>query len=329
MTNRNTNDVHQTVQECCTEVPKAGASCYPAGPSSSCCPTTATPSCCAGPGVAAEQIQEERAVRTVSDLNPDEVRQAVRERYAEVSKGGTSCAGDSTSCCAGQPGLSAGEMSASLGYSSQELESVPEGANMGLGCGNPAAIAALKPGETILDLGSGGGFDCFLAAEQVGENGQVVGVDMTPEMITKARANATKGGYENVDFRLGEIEHLPVADASVDVVVSNCVINLSPDKPAVYREAWRVLKPGGRIAISDVLRTAELPEKVRNDLVLFGGCVAGAASVEEVESMLREAGFEDIRVKPEDESREFIRQWGPGSKIEDYIVSATMEAVKP
>ena len=188
---------------------------------------------------------------------------------------------------------------------------------------------ANREAKGLADRGSGGGFDCFLAADQVGESGQVIGVDMTPEMITKARANAAKGGYENVDFRLDEIEHLPVADASVDVVISNCVINLSLDKPAVYREAWRVLKPGGRIAISDVLRTAELPEEVRNDLVLIGGCVAGAASVQEVESMLHEAGFEDIRVKPKDESREFIREWGSGSNIQDYIVSATMEAVKP
>ena len=320
MTNGDANDVQQTVQECCTEVPNDGPSC---------CRADLSSSCCAGPEVAVEQIQEERAIRTVDELHPDEVREAVRERYAEISKGDASCASASTSPCACQPAASADEISASLGYSSQELESAPDGANLGLGCGNPAAIASLKPGEAVVDLGSGGGFDCFLAAKQVGENGQVIGVDMTPEMITKARANATKGGYENVDFRLGEIEHLPVADASVDVVISNCVINLSPDKPAVYREAWRVLKPGGRIAISDVLRTAELPEKIRNDLALFGGCVAGAASVEEVESMLREAGFEDVRVKPNDESREFIREWGPGSKIEDYIVSASMEAVKP
>lgn len=211
------------------------------------------------------------------------------------------------------------------------MTAVPGGANMGLGCGNPQAIAALRPGETVLDLGSGGGFDCFLAARQVGDTGRVIGVDMTPEMITKARENARKGAYGNVEFRLGEIEHLPVADASVDVLISNCVINLSPDKAAVYRDAFRVLKPGGRIAVSDVVRTteSELPEAIRTDLDLLGGCVAGAASPGEVEGMLRDAGFEDIRIDVKEESREFIRDWAPGRDIERYVVSASIEAVRP
>jgi ubiquinone/menaquinone biosynthesis C-methylase UbiE len=209
------------------------------------------------------------------------------------------------------------------------VATVPDGANMGLGCGNPQAIAALKPGETVLDLGSGGGFDCFLAARQIGDHGRVIGVDMTPAMISKARANADQGGYHNVEFRLGEIENLPLADQSVDVIISNCVINLSPDKERVFRETFRVLRPGGRLAISDVVATTSLPETVRHDVTLYTGCMAGASLIDEIESMLASAGFMDIRLKPKDESRSFIRDWAPGSQIEDYVVSATIEAVKP
>jgi SAM-dependent methyltransferase len=200
---------------------------------------------------------------------------------------------------------------------------------MGLGCGNPQAIAALQAGETVLDLGSGGGFDCFLAARQVGARGHVIGVDMTPDMVSKARANAAKSGDHNVEFRLGEIENLPVADASVDVIISNCVINLSPDKPRVFREALRVLKPGGRLAISDVVATAELPPQVRQDLALYTGCMAGAALVSDLEAMLRASGFTDIRITPKDESKSFIRDWAPGTDITNYVVSANIEAVKP
>jgi ubiquinone/menaquinone biosynthesis C-methylase UbiE len=209
------------------------------------------------------------------------------------------------------------------------VATVPDGANMGLGCGNPQAIAALKPGETVLDLGSGGGFDCFLAARQIGDHGRVIGVDMTPAMISKARENADQGGYHNVEFRLGEIENLPLADQSVDVIISNCVINLSPDKERVFRETFRVLRPGGRLAISDVVATTSLPETVRHDVTLYTGCMAGASLIDEIESMLASAGFMDIRLKPKDESRSFIRDWAPGSQIEDYVVSATIEAVKP
>jgi ubiquinone/menaquinone biosynthesis C-methylase UbiE len=216
-----------------------------------------------------------------------------------------------------------------MGYSTAELLAVPDGANLGLGCGNPQAIAGLRPGETVLDLGSGAGFDAFLAARQVGESGRVIGVDMTPEMLAKARANAQAGGYVNVEFRLGEIEHLPVADATVDVILSNCVINLSPDKPQVFAEAWRVLKPGGRLAISDVVALVEPPEQIRQDLTLYTGCMAGASLLSEVESMLVAAGFTQVRVMPKDESRSLIRDWAPGTRVEDFVVSATIEAVKP
>lgn len=258
----------------------------------------------------------------------DSIRQAVRETYAAIATGASAgCCGPS-SCCSGDSSVPVFD-SSRLGYSLIELESVPEGAEMGLGCGNPQAIASLQPGETVLDLGSGGGFDCFLAARQVGEKGHVIGVDMTPEMLQKARKNAETGGYTNTEFRLGEIEHLPVADATIDVILSNCVVNLSPDKLGVFQEALRVLKPGGRLAISDVVATAPLPEEVRADLALHAGCVAGAASIPELEAMLAKAGFEQVRITPKDESREFLRDWAPGAKIEEYLVSANIQAVKP
>jgi len=219
-------------------------------------------------------------------------------------------------------------MSAQLGYSPEELAAAPDGANMGLGCGNPRAIAALRPGETVLDLGSGGGFDCFLAAQRVGPTGQVIGVDMTPDMISKARANAEIGSYANVEFRLGEIEALPVADGAVDVIMSNCVINLSPEKPRVYREAFRVLKTGGRLAISDVVALRPLPEEIKADIALLSGCVAGAALVDELRQILAEIGFTGIEIKVSEASREVIREWAPGSGIEQYVASATIQAIK-
>ncbi|WP_303906340.1 arsenite methyltransferase [Thiohalomonas denitrificans] len=259
------------------------------------------------------------------DNNDDEIRTAVRASYGSVAQGGGGCCSD-TSGCGSQPETIASQR---LGYSDEELGAVPEGADLGLGCGNPQAIAALKPGESVLDLGSGAGFDCFLAARAVGDSGRVIGVDMTPEMLAKARENARKGEYRNVEFRLGEIEHLPLADADVDVIISNCVINLSPDKPQVFREAFRVLKPGGRLAVSDVVATAELPEQARQDLALYTGCIAGASPVGELEVMLRDAGFEAIRIAPKDESRAFIRDWAPGRGVEAYIASASIEAVKP
>jgi SAM-dependent methyltransferase len=261
-------------------------------------------------------------------LKHDEIRQAVRQRYSEVAQSDAAC-GCGPSCCGTGANASAADASVTLGYSKTDVATVPDGANMGLGCGNPQAIAALKPGEIVLDLGSGGGFDCFLAARQIGEHGRVIGVDMTPAMISKARANADQGGYHNVEFRLGEIENLPLADHSVDVIISNCVINLSPDKERVFKETFRVLKPGGRLAISDVVATTTLPETVRHDVTLYTGCMAGASLIDEIERMLAAAGYMDIRLKPKDESRSFIRDWAPGSQIEDYVVSATIEAVKP
>ncbi|MCJ8499473.1 arsenite methyltransferase [Desulfatitalea alkaliphila] len=256
------------------------------------------------------------------------IRQAVRSRYGQIAAAdGCDCG---PSCC-GDPlkEVSPDQIALALGYSAADLAALPEGANMGLSCGNPKAIAALKPGETVLDLGSGGGFDCFLAAREVGPEGRVIGVDMTPEMLSKARASAARIGALNVTFRLGEIEHLPVADNSVDVILSNCVINLSPDKPQVYREAFRVLKPGGRLAISDVVATAALPEVLHQEMALLTACVAGAETIPRLTEILTAAGFSRIRIQPKDESREVIRQWVPGRKIEDYIVSAAIEAVKP
>ncbi len=261
-------------------------------------------------------------------LKSDEIRQAVRQQYGRVAESGGAGCGCGPSCCDASAAASAESMSQELGYSAQDVAGVPQGANMGLGCGNPQAIAALQPGETVLDLGSGGGFDCFLAAARVGNDGHVIGVDMTPEMISKARANADKGGYRNVEFRLGEIEHLPMADGTVDAIISNCVINLSPDKAQVFRDAFRVLKRGGRLAISDIVATAELPPEAKNDLALYTGCMAGASLVAELESILHAAGFAQISITPKDTSREYIRDWAPGSRIEDYVVSANIEAVK-
>ncbi len=261
-------------------------------------------------------------------LKNDEIRQAVRQQYGRVAESNSAGCGCGPSCCDAPVAANAESMSQGLGYSAQDVAVVPQGANMGLGCGNPQAIAALQPGETVLDLGSGGGFDCFLAAAQVGDGGHVIGVDMTPEMVSKARANAVKGGYRNVEFRLGEIEHLPVADGMVDAIISNCVINLSPDKAQVFRDAFRVLKRGGRLAISDIVATAELPLEAKRDLALYTGCMAGASLVADLESMLHAAGFEKISITPKDASREFIRDWAPGRRIEDYVVSANIEAVK-
>jgi SAM-dependent methyltransferase len=260
-------------------------------------------------------------MNTITLKNPVEVQEAVRRNYSKVATG------RQNGCC-GKDRESATSAD-QLGYSAQEIAALPEGADLGLGCGNPQAVASLKPGETVLDLGSGAGFDCFLASRSVGPAGHVIGVDMTPEMLARARVNAANTKTSNVEFRLGQIESLPVADYSVDVIISNCVINLSPDKPQVFREAFRVLKPGGRLAIADIVRTAALPAGLAGDLAALCGCVAGAASVAELETMLRDAGFQDIRIRPKDASREFIRNWVPGHKAEDYVVSATIEAAKP
>ena len=262
----------------------------------------------------------------------DEIRQNVRASYSQVAEASNSgdCCGETSSCC----GVSSDDaintlVSTRLGYSEDDLAAVPKGADMGLGCGNPRAIASIKTGETIVDLGSGGGFDCFLAAAETTEQGRVIGVDMTPTMISKARDNAARGKYNHVEFRLGEIENLPVADDTVDVIISNCVINLSPNKPRVFAETFRVLKTGGRLAISDVVASAELPDKIREDLQLYSGCMAGASLISELETILVDSGFTDIRITPKDESKEFIKDWAPGRGVEEYVLSASIEAIKP
>ena len=262
-------------------------------------------------------------------LENDSIRNEVREEYGKIAEGYFAGCGCSVTSCCGDASSDVKTSSMALGYSNKDVNEVPDGANMGLGCGNPQTIAELRIGETVLDLGSGGGFDCFLAAKQVGQSGHVIGVDMTPAMLSKARYNADKAHYENVEFRLGEIENLPVADASVDIIMSNCVINLSPEKSKVYQEAFRALKPGGRLAISDMIATVELPKELRNDMALFTACVSGASSMTAIESMLQEAGFENIEIEPKDRSKAFVREWLPDSKIEDYIVSATIKAIKP
>jgi len=268
----------------------------------------------------------------MEQINNDEIRRNVRENYAKVAEaGGANGCGSSLSsgCCTTAGESTSQSASIALGYSDKNVTSVPVGANMGLGCGNPQAIASLQPEETVLDLGSGGGFDCFLAATAVGKQGHVIGVDMTYEMIGKSRNNALKAGFDHVEFRLGEIEHLPIADETIDVIISNCVINLSPEKEKVFSEAFRVLKPGGRLAISDIVATTELPDSIKGDMALMTGCMAGASPINELESILTKLGFHEIRIKPKDESKEFIQDWVPGSRIEEYVLSATIEAVKP
>jgi len=262
--------------------------------------------------------------------HPHEIRVFVRDKYAEVvNRESEACKCGSLPSCCGEPTVSLDDLGALGGYSPEELRSAPEGANMGLGCGNPLAIASLQPGETVVDLGSGGGFDCFLAARKVGETGRVIGVDMTPEMVAKARENARKGNFSNVEFRSGEIEHLPVEDGIADIIISNCVINLSPEKLYVFRETFRILKPGGRLAITDVVASAPLPAEFKTDPTLLSGCIAGAATIEELNTMLLEVGFTDVRICPLDKSRMFIKHWFPDINVEDYVVSATIEAVKP
>ncbi len=259
----------------------------------------------------------------------EEIRDEVRRRYGEVAASNGAGCGCGSSCCGASPKAEADDMSRRVGYSQEELAGVPEGANLGLGCGNPGAIASLKPGETVLDLGSGGGFDCFLAAQAVGDAGHVIGVDMTAEMISQSRRNAEGAGMPNVEFRLGEMENRPVADSVIDVILSNCVINLSPEKERVFREAFRVLKPGGRLAISDVVAMGELPQAFKDDPAFHTGCIAGAASVDSLRSMLRAAGFAAIQICPKPESRAFLRDWMPGSGAEALVVSATITATKP
>jgi arsenite methyltransferase len=256
----------------------------------------------------------------LAESSSDTIREEVRRRYGATARGGSSCCGND--CC----GSTSSDL---LGYSAEDSAVAPEAVNLGLGCGNPLAIASLEKGQTVLDLGSGAGFDCFLAARAIGPTGKVIGVDMTHEMLAKARENAQKNGFDNVEFRLGEIEALPVADESVDVIISNCVINLSPQKERVFREAFRVLRTGGRLAVADIVATAPLPEEVREDWGAYTGCMAGASEISKLEKMLCEAGFDRIKIVPKDTSRSFIREWLPGKQVEEYLVSATIEATKP
>jgi SAM-dependent methyltransferase len=239
----------------------------------------------------------------------------VRQHYAAVAAGAAGCCGGA---CAD---------SARLGYADDDVRGAPAGADLGLGCGNPQAIAELQPGERVLDLGSGAGFDCFLAARQVGPRGLVIGVDKTPEMVARARDNAVRAGAGNVEFRLGEVERLPVADRSVDVILSNCVLNLVADKRAAFTEAWRVLAPGGRLAILDVVKLAPLPSHLGEGDRAMVSCTAGAATVGEIESMLRAAGFADVTVEPRPESAAFIRDWAQDA--ERYLTSAVIRASRP
>ena len=229
--------------------------------------------------------------------NHEAIRSSVRKSYAgvaESAEGG--CGSTASSCCGGHVSTSAAETALSLGYSAEDLAAAPSTSNLGLGCGNPQLIAAIRSGETVLDLGSGAGFDCFLAARAVGPAGHVIGVDMTAEMVSKARDNLAASGFGNVEFRLGEIEHLPVADGAVDLIISNCVINLSPEKEQVFKEAFRVLRAGGRLAISDMVAHVDIPEEVRQDAALYSGCVAGAATAREIEHSLQRVGFEQVQV---------------------------------
>lgn len=273
-----------------------------------------------------------------------DIRKSVMEHYAAVAEGQSSCCGPSASsgCCS--PDIVPEDMSKLVGYGDTELAEVPDGANLGLGCGNPVALASLKPGEVVVDLGSGAGFDCFLSANRVGPEGRVIGVDMTHAMLAKARKNAEKGGYANVEFRLGEIENLPVADDTADIVISNCVINLSTDKPRVFAEALRVLKPGGRLMVSDLVLTAPLPESVRRSVEAYAGCISGAMLREDYLGAMRGAGFEDVEVVSEgtypigsadpDASEQAVLS-GEGITPEDAeaaaraVVSLKVRAVKP
>lgn len=256
----------------------------------------------------------------------DDIREVVREKYGAIAEGRPSGSG----CCGGSCGTD--DVLAEIGYSAEQAAAIPEGANLGLGCGNPLALAEVAPGETVLDLGAGAGIDCFLAAREVGPTGRVIGVDMTPAMLQKARANAKTIGSTNIEFRLGEIEHLPVADASVDLIISNCVVNLSPDKPQVFREAMRVLKPGGRMMVSDLVLTRPLTKEMQNSVDLYIGCVAGASMKEDYLGMMREAGLVDVEIL--DESRydvgiDALPHDGPERTAFDSVVSVKVRAVKP
>lgn len=313
------------------------------GEKTSCC----GPGCCGGSGAGVPEARE--------------VRERVRAGYAEIARSGQwsgvgpaaggvregvggCCGGSSAGGCCGPTTLTPEQVALAVGYARADLSSLPEGSNMGLSCGNPTALASLRPGEVVLDLGSGGGFDCFIAGPKVGASGRVIGVDMTPEMLAKARGNLAsyraRSGLDNVEFRLGEIEHLPVADASVDVVISNCVINLSPDKRAVWREIARVLRPGGRVAVSDLALIKPLSPGVREDVEALIGCVAGADLVDEVRAAVEAAGLAEVRLVAKPAYVEAMTSWQDplykkiaasllaGARMSDYVVSLDVSAVR-
>jgi ubiquinone/menaquinone biosynthesis C-methylase UbiE len=275
----------------------------------------------------------------MSDSNvkekPADIRTTVREHYGKAAaefkpKTQASCCGPASSSCCGSGETD--EMSASKLYPLTELDTLPEEVTgLSMGCGDPITLASLQPGQTVLDLGSGGGIDCFMAAKKVGEGGHVIGVDMTPEMLEKARANQLRMGFKNVEFRLGEIEHLPVADASVDVIISNCVVNLSPDKPQVFREAWRVLKPGGKLALSDIVTDGPLPQEIKDSLSAWAGCVAGALDVKDYIAGLEAAGFSKIELTPvyfdQEMLDEYVQQVEGGSGRQVVISDGTKSKV--
>jgi len=275
-------------------------------------------------------------------VKKEDIKKQVMKGYAKIAKMEGSCCAQAQSCC-GSVDLNQ-DISKKIGYTEKELNAVPEGANLGLGCGNPVALASLKEGEVVVDLGSGAGFDCFLAAQKVGKNGKVIGVDMTQEMIEKARENARKSGYENVEFRPGEIENLPVADNFCDIVISNCVINLSPDKEKVFKEAYRVLKPGGRLMISDIVLLKELPDFIKNSIEAYIGCLSGAILKDEYIEIIKEAGFEDVEIIDESpfpvdfmandptgkaimENQELLKE--KVREISDIVSSIKVSGIKP
>ncbi len=275
-------------------------------------------------------------------MKQEEIKKYVRDRYARAAQQGSSCCQPATSCCGG--GKETDAISKSIGYTDQDLKTVPEGANLGLGCGNPLALASLREGETVLDLGSGAGFDCFLAARQVGKSGKVIGVDMTPEMLDKARGNAEKGDFMNVEFRLGEIENLPMADNQADIVISNCVINLSPAKERVFQESFRVLKAGGRLMVSDIVLLQELPKEIRNSIAAYTACVAGAETKESYLGAIQKAGFQKIQILDETvfpteilandpTAREIVKNLNlspqKAEELAKSVISVKVSAVKP
>jgi SAM-dependent methyltransferase len=277
-------------------------------------------------------------------MKDEDIRKSVRQGYGSIAKDQGSCCGPQAGSCCGPQTVSQETITKNIGYRDEDLQGVPEGADLGLGCGNPIALASLKEGETVVDLGSGAGLDCFIAARQVGKSGKVIGIDMTVEMIERARENATKGGFDNVEFRLGEIENLPVADDAADIIISNCVINLSPDKDRVFEESYRVLKPGGRLMVSDIVLMKELPARIRQSIQAYIGCLSGADMKSEYLRKIEHTGFQDVRIMEENVFPVDLMQNDPTAqalykelavtpeeleKLQDAIVSIRVSAKKP